>query len=87
MSETTIPRKWEILPLDHPTVLRRLVKELNHRDAGFYGPNGARFNQARLHAGRLQVRFGSFDWTDCPADSLYDHASQPITASRTRCGH
>ena len=83
--------KWEILPADHPTVIRRLVKELNYRPAGFYH-NGERYNQARFHKGVLQIRMGRDQWTTVEpmAISIYgfeDGSGGTIVASRTRCGH
>lgn len=38
---TIIPKKWELLPANHPTVLRRIVRELNRNFNGFY-TNGLR---------------------------------------------
>jgi len=79
--------KWDILPSDHPTVIRRLVKELNHRPAGFYF-NGGRFNQARFHKGRLEIRMGHDHWTVAGFESVFgDGNGGTICASRTRCGY
>lgn len=78
--------KWDILPTNHPTVIRRLVKELNYREAGFYF-NGHRFNQARFRKGNLEVRMGAGHWTVAGFESVFgDGSGGVICASRTRCG-
>src|ERR1017187_9668579 len=45
---TIIPKKWELLPVNHPTLLRRLVRELNSSVSGIYA-SGHRYSRARLH--------------------------------------
>jgi len=80
-------RKQGILPLNHPTVIRRLCRELNHRDAGFYF-NGQRFNQARFRKGNLEVRMGSGQWTAAGFYSSFgDGNGGYIEVSRIRCGN
>lgn len=79
--------KWDILPSNHPTVIRRLCRELNHRSAGFYF-NGARYNQARFHKGNLELRMGHGRWTVAGFESVFgDGQGGTINPSRTRCGH
>lgn len=81
--------KWDILPQDHPLVIKRLVRELNHREAGFYF-GGDRFNQARYSKGRLQVRQFYGPWIEAGRESngvFEDGNGGTICASRTRCGH
>ena len=83
------PKKFAKLPVDHPTVLRRWVRELSHRPAGFYW-HGQRFNQARVKAGRLQVRMCDGAWTDCPVDDslvIGDGSGGTVCVSRTVCGY
>ncbi len=81
-----------LLPVDHPTVIRRLCKELNYRPAGFYvfpaaaGECLGRFNQARFSKGALQVCMGRGQWiTVTPADHTFDDGNGgTICASRTK---
>ncbi len=89
------PTKWDILPKDHPTVLRRLVRELNGNINGFYLA-GRRYHRARLHEGKVQIRgflapYDSPCWIDVEhteqIDAYFtDYNGQHICASRTRCG-
>lgn len=79
--------KWEILAKDHPTVVRRLCRELNHRPAGFY-VNGERYNQARVMHGQLYTRMGGDPWIpQSPCNVFDDGSGGTIEASRTKCGH
>ncbi len=82
--------KWDILPQDHPLVIKRLARELNANgwQAGraFYG-NG-KFNRARVSHGKLQVTMCSDPWQDAdPSTPFEDSGANQIYASRTRCGH
>lgn len=82
-----IPAKWQMLPATHPTVLRRLAKELNHRSNGFYS-HGERWTQAKFSKGRLMVLAGfEGKWTDATGWTFDDGYGNEITASRTVCGH
>jgi hypothetical protein len=82
-----LPKKFELLPANHPTVIRRLVKELNYRPAGFY-VTGSRYNQARFKKGNLEVRMGRDKWVIISSDEyIGDGSGGRIMASRTRCGY
>jgi hypothetical protein len=75
--------KTELLATNHPTVLRRLVRELNNQEAGFF-TNGHRYNRARLSGGQLQIRLTSFDdWEAAGFEQFFcDSYSRQIVASR-----
>lgn len=78
--------KWDILPANHPTVIRRLVKELNYRSAGFYF-NGERYNQARFSKGNLEVRMGRGPWIVAGFESVFgDGNGGTVCACRVRGG-
>ena len=85
---TIIPKKWELLPVNHPTLLRRLVRELNSSVSGIYA-SGHRYSRARLHDGQIQVRASRFDpWEVMGFDQFFsDGNGNHICGSRTRCGH
>ena len=85
---TIIPKKWELLPANHPTVLRRIVRELNRNFNGFY-TNGHRFSRARIHKGQIQVRASRWEpWETMGFEQFFsDGNGNHICASRTRCGH
>ena len=73
----------KLLEPNHPTVLRRLVRELNSQQAGFY-TNGHRYNRARLHKGQLQVRMTCMDrWESMGFENYFsDGMGKQICASR-----
>lgn len=78
--------KWEILPKDHPLVLRRLVRELNGQLNSFF-TNGHRYCRARLHKGQLQVCGFDGRWESMGFRQYFTNsAGEEICASRTRCG-
>lgn len=86
LNALTLPKKYQLLPSNHPTVMRRLVNELNYRDNGFY-VTGSRYNQARFSKGQLQVRLGDQEWVTIGFEQFIDDGyGNRICASRTRCG-
>jgi len=84
----TLTGKWELLPANHPTVLRRLVRELNSSQSGIYA-EGRRYSRARLKDGQIQVRASSFaPWEAMSIETFFsDGNGNHICGSRTRCGH
>ena len=67
--------------------MRRLVKELNYRPAGFY-VSGSRYNRARFSKGKLQVCMGRGPWVTIGFEQYIDDGNgNRIMASRTRCGY
>jgi hypothetical protein len=100
MMETQTENKWDILTKDHPTVLRRLAKELNakgwQRGHAFYlfrnGHCLGKFTQARTrkvgHGLSVEVCMaGRPPWIPVDYhDSIEDGNGNTINASRTRCG-
>lgn len=50
-----------LLPLNHPTYLRRLARELNSLPDGFY-QGGTRYNRARFTLGSLVVIGETLEW-------------------------
>jgi hypothetical protein len=89
MTTITIPAKWQLLAADHPTVIRRLCRELNHRPNGFYC-GGERCTRARVQKGKFQLYYlrDGYGWiTVSPTARLDDGNGGTICASRTRCGH
>jgi hypothetical protein len=81
-----MPKKWQLLPETHPTVLRRLVRELNnHSVNGFYF-NGERYNRARFSKGHVVVSFCGENDATLLDYVISDPYGNTITASRTLCG-
>lgn len=78
----------KLLPDNHPKVMRRLVRELNHEGFdGFYVTKAGeefrpRCNRARMNAGTVEVRSCAHGWfkLECEAESA--RTGQVITASR-----
>lgn len=50
-----------LLPLNHPTYLRRLARELNALPDGFY-QDGTRYSRARFTAGSLVAVGETLEW-------------------------
>lgn len=77
----------KLLPSNHPTYLRRLVRELNAQGDGFYY-RGSRCNRARLSKGDLQIRQLSISsWVSVvlsPEPVFVDAHGRSITASRRK---
>ncbi len=80
-------KKWQILPENHPTVLRRLVRELNNNSHNGFYFNGERYNHARFSNGRVVVSFCGENQATLLDYVISDPYGNVITASRTRCGH
>ena len=80
--------KYNLLPYDSLTVLRRMVRELNSQENGFY-TNGHRYKRARLSKGQLQVRATSFDkWQVMGFEQYFSDAyGNKIVCSRTKGGN
>lgn len=73
-----------LLPLNSPLYLKRLARELNHRDGGFYA-NGVRFTAARIRAGHLQA-YRSTAYLD-PQDPRAGHIWQDVTGNTMEDGN
>lgn len=73
-----------LLPTDSPLYLKRLARELNHRDDSFY-VNGVRFTAARVRAGRLQA-YRSTSYLD-PQDPRAGHIWQDVTGNTIEDGN
>jgi hypothetical protein len=75
-----------LIPLDSPLYLKRMSKELNEQEAGFY-VNGIRFHRARTSKGgsilaaKRHENHGWFDITHA-VESIFDAYGQSICASR-----
>jgi len=86
--------KWTILPADHPTVLRRLAKEINQRAYNgvyaTYPEANHRIIRAKYRTrtpANLVLKTMSGVWHVYSLDvHLHDGAGNTITASRTACG-
>ena len=71
-----------LLPTNHPTVLRRLVRELNSQVDGFY-TSGHRYHRARLRAGELQVKAHGQPWRMTGYENYFTDAyARHLCASR-----
>lgn len=91
MNSLTLTGKWELLPANHPTVMRRLSRELNANgwQAGraFYY-KGDKYNRAMISHGTLYVRMCSDSWIPADVEGHFDDGNgNAIQGSRTRCGH
>ena len=77
----------KLFETNHPTVLRRLVKELNNQQAGFF-TNGLRFNRAQLNHGQLECRVWCNGWEVMGFEQFFsDVNGKQICASRTKKGY
>jgi len=85
-----------LLPFNHPTYLRRLVRELNHRPAGFYH-DGQRWYRATfsVHGGLRIWRLVGYaanggrnevskSFGECPYGLFDDGQGNDITARRAQ---
>jgi len=74
-----------LVQTDSPTYQRRLVRELNSQENGFYTPTGRRCNLAKFTQGRVAVREIGGKWFfpdyDAPAN-FCDAYGRGIYASR-----
>ena len=78
-----------LIAQDSPTYLRRMVRELNaHGGNGFYcgvaciDGGQERYNRARFHAGRLEIRMAFGHWIDATGHRFSDPCGKEIVASR-----
>lgn len=85
----------ELLPEDHPTVVRRLARELNahgwQSGKAFYcsiAGSGNKFTIARVRKGKLQVSMCKDGWFEADPKAHFDDGNgNRIAATRTKCGH
>lgn len=88
---SAISAKWQLLPATHPTVVRRLARELNRagwmRGRAFY-IHGSKWNCARVRKGQLEIGMCQEDWVAVSPESHFDDGNgNAIVAHRTVCGH
>jgi hypothetical protein len=66
-----------------PLYVKRLARELNGLEHGFYASNGLRFSQARVRNGSLELRMPvEGNWIASPDMSFCDTYGRSIVASR-----
>jgi len=70
-----------LLDTNSPLYLKRLVRELNSQEHGFYCSEGVRYHRARLYKGDLQAK-GSYPWARV-SKPFSDAYGREIVASRS----
>lgn len=92
-SSPALTGKWAILAKDHPTVVRRLAKELNSHGwqsgKAFYvripGVERTKWTGARIRSGKLEICMCNEGWTEVSALADFDDGNgNSIYASRTK---
>ena len=81
---TRVSHEFDILPIDHPSHLRRLVRAINRQEQPVYlmvSGERRRVTRARYHSGLDVQTMGSAVWFPANPEDI-----SGVSASRTVCG-